>query len=165
MKSKKLLKEAYQILIPIANKILFDTETPPNQELKGFKLSDGFIKSYEEQKKDDNSIVMRIIEVIYHTIFSYNTEQKKQIIGIFYDNEQLIQITYLTTANHQEITLNQFVEKVFSDYFTKNLSAELTVFLNYHFVFIYENEFVNGYISKNKYIEIIKSISQRTSFI
>lgn len=165
MENKKLLKEAYKLLIPIVNKILFDTENPPTKELIGFKLSNEFIKSYKENKKDNNSIIMRLIEFLYKSIFNFNTEQKKQIIGIVYDNTELINVTYLTSPKHRELNIEQFLGTIISDYLTENLSAEVIILLNYHLMFIYEIEFKNGYISENEYIELIKNVSRRTSFI
>lgn len=165
MDNNKLLKESYKLLIPITNKILFERETTPEIESKGFKLSEKFLKSLKENKKDNNPHILRIIEIIYQTIFNYDVKKKKQILAILYDNEQLIQITYMIIANHNKITFDEFVKKIFSDYVIDNYSNELTIFLNYHFIFIYEEEFQSGYISENDYIDMINKITKRISSI
>lgn len=163
MNNEKTLIQAFELLIPIANYILFDQETKPLKEEKGYKLVDDFKNSFAEQQKASNSIDMHITSIVGGFLQTYNMDQKSDVVRLFIDNESLAGVTYLFTNQSSNLDFNDFIKEVITKFIDNSLSKEMAVFLNFHFLFLYEMDFTNGYVSEQQYDQIMKRITQKAT--
>lgn len=165
MNSKNELSKAYKLLIPITNSLLFNQTKLPKENENGYTLSDNFIDSLIDHKKNESILIRRVINLIASFIFDYSLEEKKDLIRVFIDNEIIVKITYLLSNQHSKMDINQFILKIISDYRDKNMSLELVEAINYNFHFIYEMKFDDGYISVKQYNNIITRITQKATIL
>lgn len=161
MNIEQQLTEAYQLLIPITNVILFDQETKPIKEEKGYKLVDDFMNSFNNQQDKSTAIVKRVVDIIGTFLANYNIDQKAGIMQIFMDNESLIGVTYVFSCKSPKMEIDEFVNQIIGELIGNGISEGLAIFLNLHFLFIYEMKLQNGYISDSQYNQVIKRISKK----